>query len=109
MNESEFNALVDATFLQIEQALEASNLDLEFETTNGILEIDFANGSKVIINRQAPNREIWVAARSGGFHFRRASGDKDAQWNDTRGGKPLFDLIEEVVSQQAGARAALRF
>ena len=109
MNESEFNALVDAIFLQIERALEASNLDLEFETTNGILEIEFANGSKVIINRQAPNREIWVAARSGGFHFRRANEDKDAQWNDPRGGKPLFVLIEEVVSQQAGARAALRF
>ena len=109
MNESEFNALVDATFLHIERALEASDLDLEFETTNGILEIEFANGSKVIINRQTPNREIWVAARSGGFHFRLAVADKDAQWNDTRGGKPLFALIEEVVSQQAGARAALRF
>ncbi len=109
MNESEFNALVDATLLRIERALEASDLDLEFETTNGILEIEFANGSKVIINRQTPMREIWVAARSGGFHFRLAGAQTDAQWNDTRGGKALFALLEEVVSQQSGARAVLRF
>ena len=105
MTETEFNLLVDATLLRIESALEASELDLDFETTNGILEIEFENGSKVIVNRQAPNREIWVAARSGGFHFRRAG----QEWVDTRGGKSLFGLIEEVVSQQAGRPAALRF
>jgi CyaY protein len=105
MTETEFNLLVDATLLRIESALEASELDLDFETANGILEIEFENGSKVIVNRQAPNREIWVAARSGGFHFRRSGED----WIDTRGGKSLFDLIEEVVSLQAGRPAALRF
>lgn len=105
MTETEFNTLVDGMLLTIERALEASGLDLEFETTNGILDIEFPSGAKVIINRQTPNREIWVAARSGGFHFRR-QGDL---WIDTRSGKSLLELLEDVVSQQAGVRANLRF
>lgn len=105
MTETEFNSLVDAMLLRIEGALEASGLDLDFETVSGILEIEFEDGSKVIVNRQTPNREIWVAAKSGGFHFRREGGD----WLDTRGGKPLFALLDDVVSRQAGRAANLRF
>lgn len=105
MTETEFNALVDGVLLAIERSLESSGLELEFETTNGILEIEFPNGTKVIINRQTPNREIWVAARSGGFHFR-GRGDL---WIDTRSGKSLLELLDDVVSQQAGVRANLRF
>lgn len=103
MTETEFNTLVDATLARIEDALEACGLDLEFETVAGILTIEFEDGSKVIVNRQTPNREIWVAAKSGGFHFRRIG---DA-WTDTRGGKPLNALLEEVVSKQAGEPANL--
>ena len=109
MNETEFNALVDETLLRIERALESSPLNLEFETANGILEIEFDNGTKIIINRQTPNREIWVAARSGGFHFKHLPGADGERWVDTRGGTPLFALLEDVVSQQAAARADLRF
>jgi CyaY protein len=105
MTESEFNALVDKTLAGIETALEVCGLDLDFETASGILEIEFGDGSKVIVNRQTPNREIWVAAKSGGFHFRR---DGNA-WLDTRGGKPLHELLDEVVSKQAGVSAGLRF
>jgi len=105
MTETEFNTLVDGMLLAIERALEASALDLEFETTNGILEIEFPSSTKVIINRQTPNREIWVAARSGGFHFRR----QGELWIDTRSGKSLLELLEDVVSQQSGVRANLRF
>jgi CyaY protein len=105
MTETEFNALVDGMLLAIERALETSGLDLEFETTNGILEIEFPSGTKVIINRQTPTREIWVAARSGGFHFR----NQGALWIDTRSGKGLLELLDDVVSQQAGVRAKLSF
>jgi len=101
MTETEFNTLADALLLRIEEALEASGLDLEFETASGILTIEFEDGSKVIVNRQTPNREIWVAARSGGFHFRKEGGE----WVDTRGGKPLFPLLREVVAKQAGSAA----
>jgi len=71
MNETDFEALAGAALSKIEQALEASGVDADFELkAGGVLEIEFADGSKMVVNRHAAAREIWVAARAGGFHFR---------------------------------------
>ena len=48
--------------------------DVDWSLNDGILEIDCGDGGKIIVNRHVPNREIWVAARSGGFHFRPREG-----------------------------------
>jgi len=98
MNESEFNTRADATLLAIENAVEALDSDIDFETSAGILNLTFENGSKVIINRQIATREIWVAAKSGGFHCR-AEGEG---WfcNTTR--ESLEALLSRVCSEQAG-------
>jgi CyaY protein len=98
LSETEFNRLVDETLLEIETALERSAVDLDFESAAGILQISFDDGSKIIINRQTPNREIWLAARAGGFHFRLDNG----QWRGTRDGRELFAVLSECASQQAG-------
>ena len=83
----------------IERALEASGADLDFELKEGgVLEIEFEDGSKIIVNRHGAAREIWVAARSGGFHFR---WDGEA-WRDTRDGTELFAALSRLVSQQLG-------
>jgi CyaY protein len=83
----------------IEQALEAAELDADFELKEGgILEIEFDDGSKIIINRHAAAREIWVAARSGGFHFRWDG----AAWRNMRDGSELFAALSTLVSQQLG-------
>jgi iron donor protein CyaY len=60
--------------------------DLDVDLESGILTITCADDTKIIVNRQTPNREIWVAARSGGFHFRWREGE----WRDTRSGDELF-------------------
>lgn len=96
--ESQFNEVVDAVLLAIEESLERSGADVEFETVAGILTLEFEDGSKIIINRQTPNREIWVAARSGGFHFR----ERDGEWVDTRGGLPLAARLETAIREQSG-------
>ncbi|MEI7432401.1 MAG: iron donor protein CyaY, partial [Betaproteobacteria bacterium] len=71
MNESEFNALTDALLMRIERGLEESDIDLDFSRVNaGVLEIEFPDGSKIIINRHSVMQEMWVAARSGGYHYR---------------------------------------
>ncbi|OIP08324.1 MAG: iron donor protein CyaY, partial [Betaproteobacteria bacterium CG2_30_59_46] len=56
------------------------------------------NGSKIIVNRQTATREIWVAAKSGGYHFSR----KGAAWHDTRDGMELFAALGKQASEQAG-------
>jgi CyaY protein len=99
MNEAEFERLASAALQVIEQRLEASGVDADFELKEGgVLEVEFADGSKLIVNRHAAAREIWLAARSGGFHFRwDGSG-----WRDTRDGTELFAALSRVASQQAG-------
>ena len=73
ITESEFIAAADRTLAAIGEALDAAlagaDVDLDWSLNDGILEIECDDGSKLIVNRHVPNREIWVAARSGGFHF----------------------------------------
>ena len=96
--ESAFHLRVDKVLRDIESALETIESDVDTETNNGILTLEFANGSKVIINRQTPTREIWVAAKSGGFHFR----FDGAAWRDTRTNESLETLLSRVISEQSG-------
>jgi len=97
MDEAEFNQSVDATLRRIEQGIEAA--DLDFETpADGILEIEFADSSKIIINRHGVAREIWIAARSGGFHFKPQSG----AWVDTKSGEDLYAKLAVLIAAQGG-------
>ncbi|MDR1996576.1 iron donor protein CyaY [Azonexus sp.] len=104
MDDREFGSQADAVLARIEAALEASGAAVDFElAAGGVLEIEFADGSKIIVNRHGVTREIWVAARAGGFHFRWDGG----VWRDTRDGCELFDKLSQLVSQQAGELISL--
>ena len=97
MTESEFHRAVDEVLRRVESAVEARDaLDVDLEA--GILTIGCPGGTKVIINRQTPNREIWVAARAGGFHF----AARDGAWRDTRSGEELFASLSAILRAQAG-------
>jgi CyaY protein len=103
MDEQEFLKAADAQLAQVEEALEAASdsgvADFDFETKpGGIIEIEFENGSKIIVNRHAAAREIWLAAKSGGFHFRPEGG----RWVGTRDGEDLMVALARTVSEQAG-------
>ena len=101
MNETDFHRAVDAVLARIEAAAEdVPELDVDLEA--GILTLTCADGSRIIVNRQTPNREIWVAARSGGFHF----AHRDGAWRDTRTGDELFASLARIFASQAGARVA---
>ncbi|MEW6132995.1 MAG: iron donor protein CyaY [Pseudomonadota bacterium] len=99
MSDSEFIQLADAAFARIQQGLENADLDFE-QPTDGILEIEFDDGSKMVLNRHGSAREIWVAARSGGFHFRHDG----AAWKDTRDGSELFAKLAALISAQGGGK-----
>ena len=99
MEEREFNALADAMLARIEQALDGCDADIDFELKDGgVLEITCENGSKIIINRHTAAREIWVAARSGGFHVRHDGGN----WVGTRDNEALMAAISRCLSEQTG-------
>jgi CyaY protein len=101
-SESDFIAAADATLDAIGRALDAalarSDADVDWSFNDGILEIETEDGGKLIVNRHVPNREIWVAARSGGFHFRAQQG----RWRDTRGGDELGAALTRLLKTHAG-------
>jgi len=107
ITESGFIAAADRTLAVIgeavDAALEDSDADIDWSLNDGILEIECADGSKLIVNRHVPNREIWVAARSGGFHFRA----QDGAWRDTRSGEELGAALSALLRAQGGLEVAL--
>jgi len=96
LDESTFHVLADRTFARLEEQLDAAGLDLE--TAGGILTIEMDDGSKLILNRQPPVREIWLAARSGGYHFSRSGND----WFSRRDNATLGAMLRRCVLEQGG-------
>jgi CyaY protein len=99
MTDSEFEAAAEAALDALERALETAAPEADLErTSGGVLEIEFPNGTKMVINRHAAARELWVAAKSGGFHFRFDGG----AWRDSRDGTELFAALSALASAQSG-------
>ena len=101
MTETEFLTLADTCLRQVEemfeQAFENDELDVECSRSGNVLNIEFVNnGSKIIVNSQAPMQEMWLAARAGGFHYR-----YDGQhWRNTRDGSEFFATLSALAQQQ---------
>ena len=105
--DSEFMAITDRALAAIGAALDValadSDVELDWNLNDGILEIECEDGSKLIVNRHLPNRELWVAAKSGGFHF----AARDGAWRDTRSGAELSAALAALLKAQAGLSVAL--
>lgn len=100
MNDSEFHQLADGLWMTIEERLDNwdGESDIDCEINGGVLTLSFDNGSKIIINRQEPLHQVWLATKSGGYHFN-LKGD---EWISDRGGEEFWTLLETACTQQAG-------
>lgn len=102
MNDTEFHTRIDLTLRQVEQYIEQLtedfDLDPDFNRSGNVLTLDFGQAGKLILNSQAANHELWLAARSGGFHY----GFKDGQWFNKREGVAFDRHFVEVLSVQIG-------
>jgi CyaY protein len=108
MSETEFLDLAESTLDSIEQAMDRLNdedvIDVECKRSGNVLEIEFlANGSKIIVNSQAPLQEMWVASRSGGYHYKRVEGE----WRNTRDNTEFYASLSLFASEQGGAPVRL--
>lgn len=101
LSEARYHDLVDNAQQAIEDLFDDSGLDLDMDNSGGVLTVRFENGSQLILSRQAALRQLWLAARSGGFHF-----DWDAQaerWLCDNSGESLGELLARATREQAGA------
>ena len=103
MNDSQYNLIADELLLAIEEAVEDSGVDIDYEGVGGLLTLTFLNTSKVIINKQAPLHEIWVATKFNGHHF---TFNNDS-WLDKRSGDEFWQFLSNAVSKQAEVELTL--
>lgn len=87
-------AQVEAT---IDRWLDEAVIDIDARRSGGLLELTLPDRSKIVLNTQPPLRELWLAARQGGYHYRQVQG----RWLD-REGAELFDTLSRCASAQAG-------
>jgi CyaY protein len=110
VDETTFFKRCDAVFTVVEDSLDATDLDTDIARQDRVLEITFENRSKLILSANEPVKELWLAARSGGFHYRWIEAGPGAQaadrhtsgWVDTRSGETLTQALERCVQEQTG-------
>jgi CyaY protein len=102
LSDAEYRANTHALLAQLEATcdrwLQDDLIDIDTQRTGGLLELQFPNGSKIVINTQPPLHELWLAARDGGFHYRWDG----AAWRDTRDGSEFVATLSALASAQAG-------
>jgi len=111
LNDSEFNDAIEATFLQIEDALDNCATEIDYEMQGGVLTLSFVNGSKIIVNTQKAAHQLWIAAKSGGFHLDYDEDLKTWKTDSAQGedlaGELLTDLLPRLCTEQAGETVEL--
>jgi len=103
MNDTQYNMMADDLLLALEEAIEDCGIDIDYEGIGSMLTLTFKNASKIIINKQAPLKEIWVATKFNGHHFHY----DNEQWIDKRGGGEFWQFISKAVSTQAESTITL--
>lgn len=102
MTDSDFHALADALLRRLEtQAdrwLQGDVIDIDTQRAGSLLELLFPDGSKIVVNKQPPLHEIWLASRAGGYHF----AWDGSTWRDSKSGQAFEQVFNEQASRQAG-------
>ncbi len=102
MTDPEFMDRAEALLKSIEvgcdQINDATDADIDNQRNGGMVTLTFANRSQIIVNLQKPLQEVWMATRSGGYHYRWVEG----RWKDTKSQAEFFAALSENASTQAG-------
>ncbi len=102
MTDTEFmdqaEALLQAVEASCDRINDDTDCDIDNQRVGGMVTLAFANGSQIVVNLQKPLQEVWLAAQSGGYHFRC---NEAGRWIDTRGQVDFFEQLSADASMQA--------
>ncbi len=107
MTETEFKDHIEEIIIQIEDAIEELDNGIDYESSDGMLTIILVNKSQIIINRQTAALQLWLAAKSGGYHFDYLDESDKNGWYDDRSGELFFDTLNRCLTEQSGSKIAL--
>jgi CyaY protein len=106
MNESEFQEIADQTIDDIQDAIDASGADIDYDEIGGVLTLEFEDGSKIIFSKQGAMNQLWMAARSGGYHF--YYNEDTEKWScDDGSDEELYSMLSRLASEQAGEETVI--
>jgi CyaY protein len=100
LTHAEFIQTTELVFDRIVDTFDASDLDVDIEARENVLEITFDDDSVIVVNRHELNRELWLAAKTGGQHFR----FENEVWIDTRSEQAFPVALSDAVFAHTGAR-----
>ena len=102
ITDTEFHRLADEMFAEIENAVEKAideqDADVDINASGNVLQLAFEDSSQIVINKQEPLHEIWLATKSGGYHFNY----NDGKWLDTRNGLEFMSFVIDAINKQSG-------
>lgn len=108
MTDLEFMDIAEKLLRAVERSCdsinETSDADIDNQRSGGMITLTFPNRSQIVINLQKPLHEVWMAAKSGGYHYRHDG----SVWQDTKGGGEFFACLSRDASAQAGLRLAFQ-
>jgi CyaY protein len=90
--------LLKAVELACDRINDDGEADIDNQRVGGMITLTFENKTQIIINLQKPLHEVWLAARSGGYHFK----FDGTHWADTKGQGEFFERLSQDASTQTG-------
>jgi len=106
MEKENYQRLADACLARVADWLEGFDPDeVDFAETDGVIQLEFADGTRYVLNRQAAANQMWYAAGARAWHY-----DWDAaqeSWADDRDGHDLFENLARTVSDKLGRGVTL--
>lgn len=101
MNESEFQEIAEQTIEDIQDAIDDSGADVDYDEIGGVLTLEFEDGSKIIFSKQGAMNQLWMAAKSGGFHF--DYNEEAEHWIcDSGDNEEMYEMLSRLSTEQAG-------
>lgn len=101
MTDAEYMSLAEGVLKRVETAIDeivqSSDVDIDVSRAGKMVELAFANKSKMVLNLQPPLHEIWLAAKSGGYHFK----FDGRAWRTTKDGQEFYALLSQCLSEHA--------
>ncbi len=104
MNDSEFQQLADQLYQKIEDSIEESGADVDYDQNGGLLTLEFENRTKLIINRQQPLHQIWLATLENGHHY----DYKEGEWIDDRSGDEFLTFLSAAIFKQSQEKVTFK-
>ena len=107
MNTASFSVIAEQVLEDIAERLEEVEAleDADIDMIDGVLTVEFEDRTQMILNRQEPTKQIWLASPEGPAHFGQSgSGD---EWLNDKNGEELFLVLSRVISNKTGQTISL--